>query len=289
MIKCRDERGMALVFVLSLLVTLGLVATEVARSARAEAALVAGVRARSVGRYAAESGIAAAMVQIHAMLDSAGAGPDQAKAFRRLDSILAQLETGPANTSRFRVKAVNLNARIDLNRAHQATLRAFFEQFTNGQRADQAIAALKKEPIRRVGELARLPGMDQALAFDIAPYVTVWSDGLIDLNAAPEAVLAAIPGIGNSTARSLVQRREAGEVFASTNLTRRSGDSSGERDEMGAPAASPPFPQVTTVPTRLLLVSRGWQAGHPLTHEIQATYVILGHRLVLQAWGERDL
>ena len=97
MIKCRDERGMALVFVLSLLVTLGLVATEVARSARAEAALVAGVRARSVGRYAAESGIAVAMVQIHAMLDSAGAGPDQAKAFRRLDSVLAQLETGPAN------------------------------------------------------------------------------------------------------------------------------------------------------------------------------------------------
>jgi type II secretory pathway component PulK len=287
--KCRDERGMALVFVLSLLVTLGLVAAEVARSARAEAALVAGLRARSVARYAAESGIAAAMVRIHALLDSAGTGPDQAKAFRRLDSTLAQLETGPAGPSRFRVAGVNLNARLDLNRANQATLREFLAQFTTRQRADQAMAALKKEPIRRVGELARLPGMEEALAFAIAPYVTVWSDGLIDLNAAPEAVLAAIPGIGTATARSLIQRREDGEVFTSTDPTRRRQESSGEPDEMGTPAPSQTFPQVVTAPTRLLLVSRGWQAGHPLTHEIQAAYTILGHRLVLQAWWEGDL
>jgi len=289
MMKCRDERGMALVFVLSLLVTLGLVASEVARSARAEAALVAGVRARSVGRYAAESGIAAAMVRIHAMLDSAGVGPDHVKAFRRLDSALAQLETGPAETSRFRVAAVNLNARIDLNRTDQATLREFFGQFTSPQRADQAIAALKKEPIRRVGELARLPGMDQALAFAIAPYVTVWSDGLIDINAAPEAVLAALPGTGAATARSLVARREEGEVFTSSDPMRPRRESSGEPDDMGSPSPSQPFPQVVTAPTRLLLISRGWQPGHPLTHEIQAAYMILGHRLILQAWWERDL
>lgn len=288
MMKCRDERGMALVFVLSLLVTLGLVAAEVARSARAEAALVAGVRARSVGRYAAESGIAAAMVRIHGMLDSAGAGPDQAKAFRRLDSALAQLETGPAETSRFRVAVVNLNARVDLNRTNQAILQEFFGQFTSRQRADQAVAALKKEPIRRVGELARLPGMDQALAFAIAPYVTVWSDGLIDINAAPEAVLVALPGFGAATARSLIQRREEGEVFTSTDPMRRRRDSSGE-NEMGSPSTSEPFPPVVTAPTRLLLISRGWQVGHPLTHEIQAAYLILGHRLVLQAWWERDL
>ena len=289
MMKWRDERGMALVFVLSLLVTLGLVATEVARSARSEAALVSGVRARSVGRYAAESGIAAAMVRIHGLLDSAGAGPDQVKAFRRLDSALARIEAGPEGTSRFRVAVVNLNARIDLNRANQATLREFLAQFTSRQRADQTIAALMKEPLRRVGELARVPGMDQALAFDIAPYVTVWSDGLIDLNAAPEAVLAAIPGIGSATAQSLVQRREEGEVFTSTDPMRRPRENSGDTDEMGSPAPSQPFPQVVTAPTRLLLISRGWQAGHPLTHEIQAAYLVLGHRLVLQAWWERDL
>jgi general secretion pathway protein K len=287
--RWRDERGMALVFVLSLLVTLGLVATEVARSARTEAALVAGVRARSVGRYAAESGIAAAMVRIHAMLDSVGVGPDHVRAFRRVDSALAQLETGPAETSRFRVTAVNLNARFDLNQTNQATLLEFFGQFTSRQRAEQAIAALKKEPIRRVGELARVPGMDQALAFAIAPYVTVWSDGLIDINAAPEAVLAALPGIGAATARSLITRREDGEVFTSSDPIQPRRESSSEPEEMGSASTSESFPLLLTAPTRLLLISRGWQEGHPLTHEIQAAYMILGHRLVLQAWWERDL
>jgi hypothetical protein len=46
---------------------------------------------------------------------------------------------------------------------------------------------------------------------------------------------------------------------------------------------------VVTTPTRLLLISRGWQEGHPLTHEIQAAYAVLGQRLVLQFWWERDL
>jgi type II secretory pathway component PulK len=289
MMKLRDERGMALVFVLSLLVTLGLVAAEVARSARAEAALVAGVRARTVGRYAAESGIAAAMVRVHAMLDSAGVGAGTATAFRRLDTVLGQLQADAAESSRFRVTSVNLNARVDLNRTKDAVLQEFLSQFTSRQRADMAIAALKKEPVRRIGELVRLPGMDQSLAFAIAPYVTVWSDGLIDINAAPEVVLAALPGIGSATARSLVHRREEGEVFTSTDPLRPRRESSGEPDEMGSASTSQPFPQVVTAPTRLMLVSRGWQEGHPLTHEIQAVYMILGHRLVLQAWWERDL
>lgn len=289
MMRCRDERGMALVFVLSLLVTLGLVAAEVARSARSEAALVAGVRARSVGRYAAESGIAAAMVRIHALLDSVPAGPDQPAAFRRLDTALAQIDAGPGGTSRFRVTVSNLNARLDLNRTNQVVLREFLSQFTSRTRADDALAALKKQPIRRIGELARVPGMDQTLAFAIAPYVTVWSDGLIDINAAPEPVLAAVPGIGAAAARSLVQRREEGEVLTSTDPTRPRHEPSGEPDEMATAAPSQPFSQLVTTPTRLLLISRGWQEGHPLTHEIQAAYLILGHRLVLQGWWERDL
>jgi len=38
-----------------------------------------------------------------------------------------------------------------------------------------------------------------------------------------------------------------------------------------------------------LLVSRGWMPGHPLTHEIEAGYALVGQRLRLQSWRERDL
>jgi type II secretory pathway component PulK len=41
-------------------------------------------------------------------------------------------------------------------------------------------------------------------------------------------------------------------------------------------------------PSRLVIISRGWLDGHPLTHEIQAVYAISGADLVLVHWRERD-
>ena len=41
-------------------------------------------------------------------------------------------------------------------------------------------------------------------------------------------------------------------------------------------------------PSRLLVVSRGWLGGHPLSHEIQGVYAITGGELVLLHWRERD-
>jgi type II secretory pathway component PulK len=285
----RDERGIALIFVLYLLLTLGVIVAEVARGVRAEAARVGGMRARSVGRYAAESGIAAGMVRIHRLLDSATTVPDRVRGLRALDADLAQPGDLSFGLARFRVTIINLNARIDLNRSTEPILTEFFRQFTGRQRAEAALTALKKEPIRRVGELARLPGVDQSLAFAVAPYVTVWGDGLVDINAAPESVLAALPEIGEAAAADLVHRRESGEVFTSADPMHTPPTLVDQPDELSAGQRSVPIPQVITMPTRLMLVSRGWQEGHPLTHEIQAVYSILGQRLVLQAWWERDL
>lgn len=287
--KRADERGMALIFILYLLVTLGVIAAEVARSARAEAAKIAGLRARSIGRFAAESGIVVAMVRIHQVLDSAPTTASQVTALRGIEADLERLGDTALGTARFRVEVVNLNARIDLNQASETMLEEFFLQFTNPLSAKDAVAALKKEPIRRVGELARVSEVDQSLALGVAPYVTVWGDGKVDINAAPESVLVALPGIESSTAEALVRRREAGEVFTSNDPMQPRRDPSSERDEFNVSSTSTLIPEATTTPTRLLLVSRGWQDGHPLTHEIQAAYSILGHRLVLQFWWERDL
>ena len=180
--------------------------------------------------------------------------------------------------ARFGVAALDLNARIDLNRADVATLRGLFGQFTSDARADTVAAALKANPIRRLAELSRVPGIDDSLALAVAPYVTVWSDGLVNINSAPEAVLVALPGVA-AAAPGIVGRREGGEVFATLD-----------------PVHPPSMPGVvaaallvSTGPSRLMLVSRGWQDGHPLTHEIQAVFAIVGRRLVLQSSWERDL
>ena len=278
MVTRRDQRGVALIFVLWLLVLLGVIMTEVASRTRAEAALLTSLRSRTVARYAAESGILAATVAIERLLDSTHNPLERASLFRQLDARLASLTDVELGGARFDVAALDLNARIDLNRADIATLRGLFGQFTSDARADTVAAALKVNPIRRLAELSRVPGIDDSLALSLAPYVTVWSDGLVNINSAPEPVLAALPGVA-AAAPGIVARREGGEVFATLD-----------------PVHPPSMPGVvaaallvSTVPSRLMLVSRGWQDGHPLTHEIQAVFAIVGRRLVLQSSWERDL
>ena len=278
MVTRRDQRGVALIFVLWLLVLLGVIMTEVASRTRAESALLTSLRSRTVARYAAESGILAATVAIERLLDSTHNPLERASLFRQLDARLASLTDVELGGARFDVAALDLNARIDLNRADIATLRGLFGQFTSDARADTVAAALKVNPIRRLAELSRVPGVDDSLALAVAPYVTVWSDGLVNINSAPEPVLAALPGVA-AAAPGIVARREGGEVFATLD-----------------PVHPPSMPGVvaaallvSTVPSRLMLVSRGWQDGHPLTHEIQAVFAIVGRRLVLQSSWERDL
>jgi type II secretory pathway component PulK len=279
-------RGVALIFVLWLLVLLGAAATEVLAHVRTEGRMVSALESRTIGRYAAESGILMATAAIERRLDSAAEPGDRAAALRD-PALRDSLTDVPLGAARFGVAIVDLNARLDLNRTDERTLRNLFSEFTSPARAEAVVGAIKREPLTRLAELARVPGIDDSLALAVAPYVTVWGDGLVDLNGAPAAVLAAVPGVGSATAQTIVAQREAGHVFGSTDELRAA-------EQASAPAAGPTdvgavmSPLLTLAPTRLLLVSRGWQPGHPLTHEIQAVYVVLGRWMVLQRWEERD-
>ena len=247
-----------------------------------EAGILSSLRSRTVARYSAESGILAATVRIETLLDSMRSLPERITALRDLNARLTSLNDVDLGSGRFGVAVVDLNARIDLNHADAATLQGLFQQFTTDQRAEEVVALLKQAPLNRLGELAHIPGIDDSLALAVSPYVTVWSDGFVNINSAPERVLAALPGVSSATARSILRRRETGEVFlATTGLL---GPLSGTPGKANAPT-----PRVSAMPSRLLIVGRGWQDGHPLTHEIQAVYLVAGARLVLLAWQERDL
>jgi general secretion pathway protein K len=276
----RDRRGVALILVLSLLVVLGLVAFDVAARARAESNMLIDLKARAAGRYAAESGILMARTAVQQWVDSTPLPPERAKLFHHLSALNDSLTHIPLGGAEFDVAVLDLNARIDLNHSSVGTLQGLFGQFVSKDRATAIAAAIKQEPVSRFAELARVPGADDALALSVAPYVTIWSDGLVDINTAPEAVLASLPGIGRGIAQRIVSRREAGEVFTSSDTFRPTSAS--------GPVSAEGFPSLTVAPTRVMLVSRGWQPGSPITHEIQAVYVIVGDLLVLQSWEERD-
>lgn len=277
------RRGVALIFVLGLLVVLGAIATEVGHAARLEAGVVGMVRSRTVARYAAESGVVAAVTLIEELLDSLPASPERSLAFRHLGERLAPLNDVRIGGARFGVAVGDLNARIDLNRSDPETVRGFFRQFTSDQQARVIAASLQAKPLERIGELTALPGVTDALALAVAPYVTVRGDGIVNINSAPEPVLAALPGLGAAAARSIVERRASGEVFEPSASAQQ------PRGTQVVIASAPPDVLVLTEPSRLLIIARGWQEGSPLTHEIQAVYSIVGSRLVLQGWQERDL
>lgn len=305
------ESGVALALVLWLIVALGAIAAAVAGSTRSATNVVLNVRARSVARYAAESGIVTGMALLQQRLASAYTPAQRVLAFTTADREFAQLREVPLGDGRFGVVLTNLSGRLDLNQAEPEVLVGLFSQFTSSAAAGAAVDALQdwrdaddlvrpqgaesdayvragsayvppNAPFTRVDELNRVRGIGEALALAVAPYVTVNGDLLIDVNAAPETVLAAVPGIGPTGARTLVSQRSRGGAFASISEVQQLLGREGNRSAASIPA-------LVIAPSRVLLVSRGWMPGHPLTHEIEAAYAIVGQRLRLQSWRERDL
>lgn len=312
------RRGVALMLVLWLVVVLGTMAVGVAASVRGEVTLVGNLRARSAARYAAESGVVVAQSRLEALLRATPNPVDRARGFQDFERRHADLRETAVGSSRFGVAVADLNARLDLNHAEPETLRNFLLQFV-GDRAATVLASAIEDwrdpdsgtrpggaeapeyaragsifepsngPFERLEEVRRVLGMSDSLAYRIAPFVTVDGDGRVNINSAEQTVLASLPGIGPEGARSLLQRRASGEVFTSAGVVeqviRRGSTERGGSAGDGVIGAS----RTSTFPSRVLVISRGWQDGHPLSHEIQAVFAVSGSTLVLRAWRERDL
>ncbi|HSY83168.1 MAG TPA: hypothetical protein VK807_15515 [Gemmatimonadaceae bacterium] len=186
-----SRRGVALILVLGLLLILGGIATDIGRAARLDAGIVESMRARTVARYAAESGIALGLRELQA---------------HRLPNI-SSVSLGDAA---FGVVGTNLNARVDLAHADTATIRGLLQQFVAPALATAITRELTARPLQRVGELTLIPGVTDAAASAIVPYVTIWGDGSVDTSAAPGPVRAALSpaaAVVSSPTRVLVVAR----------------------------------------------------------------------------------
>src|SRR2546421_10038548 len=109
--KRGDRRGVALIFVLWLLVLLGVIVAEVVSQARTEAEILSSIRSRAVARYSAESGILVAATRIETMLDSTPSLPGRITAFGDSIKRLASLNDVPFGNGRFGVAVGGLNPR----------------------------------------------------------------------------------------------------------------------------------------------------------------------------------
>lgn len=245
------RRGVALILVLWIIVILGGVAAAVTAGTRTTGDVTANARARTVARYAAESGVIAAMTAVQQGIEAAGDDVVRRQAFLndagRAIGDAAQFEMGDAMVT---VVMVDVSARIDINAAPEEALAALFARAGTGANAAGAARAVRRHIdaipgqatlFRSLDEVAAVSGVGAELIGAAAQWLTVDGDGQINRATASPVVLGVARG-------SLI-------------------------DE----------------PSRVLLIARGWQRGHPLTHEVQAVYAVQGNQLAFVRWRERDL
>ena len=259
-----DRRGAALILVLWIIVALAAISSGAVAATRSTNGIAANYRARTVARYAAESGVALAVAAIEDGLSAAAEPAARRELLNHLDQAL-EPETALGD-ARLAVALVDPGSRLDVNVADVRSLTRLLSFFTDPLDAEEAARAIRAyvggvtdasfdpsgsgeqagalaaiRPLRSIDELFRIPGLAPELARRAAGSLTVDGDGTINRATAPDTVLAAA----------------AGEL----------------RDE----------------PSRILVVARGWLDGHPLTHEIEALYAVVGNELTLIRWRERDL
>jgi type II secretory pathway component PulK len=153
--------------------------------------------------------------------------------------------------ARYGLRLRDTGAALNLNTANEETLRDFFAQGMRVDYADadhlaQAILDWRDEdeiprldggereqylkermpvlPANRdfaeLDEVRHVMGMTQELYEQASPYLTLIGSGRINVNAAPEPVLLALPGMTPGAAQELIRMRESGYVPRSGNELR---------------------------------------------------------------------
>lgn len=282
----RKRRGVALLLVLWLVVLLATVTMAASGAARSSSTLVLARRAEATARSMAESGIAAATTAINDSIRALVA--DSAARDVYLNALDAGVNNGTSAIGRaksdtvvdgaFAVALVDVSARLDVNSAGEESLRRFLSAFTASSEAallarritDRVRGANIPNDSARIAQLERdsvvraLLGQSDGGAAARHPFETL--DELLQVSGLDSKLLGQIAPLLTVDGDATINKHSAPRaVLAVATGTQ------------------------TEAPTRLLVVSRGWQLGHPLTHEIQAVYDVSANGLHLVRWRERTL
>lgn len=246
-----NRRGVALILVLWIIVILGGVAAAVTSGTRTTGDVTANARARTIARYAAESGVIAAVATLQQRMEAAGDDiPKRQAVLNHAETALGESAGFEMGDASVQVAMVDVSARIDVNAAPQEAMAALFARAGHGANAANAARAIRRHIdaipgqallFQSLDEIAALPEVGPEMMAATAQWLTVDGDAQVNRATASPVVLGVARG-------SLI-------------------------DE----------------PSRIVIISRGWQKGHPLTHEIQAVYAVQGNQLAFVRWRERDL
>ncbi|MBC8087988.1 MAG: general secretion pathway protein GspK [Phycisphaerae bacterium] len=283
--RARARRGTALLLVLWLVVLLASVTMAASGAARSSGALVTSRRAQATARAMAESGVNATVVAIDdalrrllsdslardLYLNGLDAGTNNG------ESALGPSATDSIDDGAFAVAVVDVSARLDVNSAGEVGLATLLRAFGSGvdvaplARRIAARVRGEDQPADsvRTAQLTRDSLVRSLLGADDAPSVLHPFESLDELTE--------VPGL-DATLLARVAPFLTVDGIASVN-----------RQRAPAIVVAAATGSLIDAPARLLIVSRGWQLGHVLSHEIQAVYDVSPNGLRLVRWRERTL
>ncbi len=247
-----------------LVVLLSVLGARVVASARSSSGVASNLRATTAGRYAAESGVVLGATRIRDSLSRIVDPDARAEYLNSLEPRSARPAENISGDQRFSIVYVDVNTRLDVNNSSERQLAHLFSFFVGPADAIPAARAVRKwigaedSPGSSRADLKfpAMPAGRPMRTLDELRRISGISATLAD-GAAPYLTVDGDGKINRAAASDTVLSSAGGSLV----------------DE----------------PSRILIVSRGWLNGHPLTHEIQAVYAIEGSSLVLVRWQERDL
>jgi type II secretory pathway component PulK len=283
----RSRRGVALLLTLWLVIILATVSMAASSAARGSSSLVLARRAGATAQSMAESGITAALATINDSLRVYASDSISRDAFlNALDqgthngaTSLGRAKSDTVVDGAFALAVVDISARLDVNTAGETSLATFLATYTGA--ADARILAARI--------VARVRG--DAIANDSAGRARSERDSTIRALLGQQTTVNAARNPFESIDQ-LVEIPGMTEKLIATIAPFITVDGDATINQRSAPTqvmSAAPGGTLVDRPSRLLVISRGWQLGHPLTREIQAVYEITPTGLALVRWRERAL
>lgn len=230
-----------------------------------------------------------------------------ARVWNHLDSSFAAVANGCLGDACYDVRVRDLGALLNVNLASEAQLRSLFlAAGADYRRADVAAQSIadwidaddlhrgrgaerpyyvsigsaylpRNAPVPDVRELAAVRAVDGEILEAALAYLTVEGKGRVNLNAAPEPVLAALPGFGPEVVHAVMEARRRGTPLANVfEVSLLLGPYARSRlQEHFAELAS----LAAFEPEEIEVTSSGRRSAHPISVTLRAVYVRSGTRV----------
>ncbi len=289
-----DRRGVALFTALWLVVAIGVVGLQFSLEARERRLASANTVEIAQSRAAAMAGVEHAQARLERLARQPvlEAGQLSARAGDSwLDADTLVRIDGDVGGARYEVRVRETGSALNPNRATEDQLRMLFTRLEfdygladqlaqsimdwrdsdvmhrgRGAERDQYVAAKRMMlprdgPLQDPAELLHVMHMTPEIYDSIAPFLILEGNGQVNVNSAPPAVLATVPGISDAAVAGVMRARGAGRRI--TNIAEL-------RGLIGGPANALTTRSVSFEARSVLVTSTGWNQGGRSPFRIEA-------------------